>query len=130
MIYVLLNIASLCIALAAAETLHGIIRAAIIVPRIGKKAALKVSIFSGSILAFVVCYYFVPKIGISDSMHLLGIGFILAIFMASFDIALAKIVLKRPVSKSINDFNPRTGNYLIFGLALLIAYPLLVMLVR
>lgn len=130
MIYVFLNIIALCIALAAAETLHGIFRAAILVPRIGKKVALKVSIVSGSVLAFFVCYYFVPRIGVSDNFQLIGIGLISALFMAGFDIALAKIVLKRPVHKSLNDFNPKSGNYLIIGLALLITYPYLVMLIN
>ena len=130
MTYVILNIVYFCIALAATETLHGIFRAAVLVPRIGKKSALKVSIISGSILAFAVCYIFIPKIGISDNLYLFGIGLVAAIFMASFDVVLAKIILKRPISRSVKDFNPKTGNYLIFGLLLLMTFPIVVMFIK
>ena len=57
MSYLTLEIVSLCIMLMSVETLHGIARAAILVPRIGKKTALKLSIISGSVLAFIVCYF-------------------------------------------------------------------------
>jgi hypothetical protein len=130
MLYATLNVLALCIALAAFETLHGIVRAAILVPRVGKKSALRISIFSGSILAFLVCYYFVPKIGSTDTVQLLGVGLVAALFMALFDVSFARVVLKRPLASSLRDFNPATGNYLIYGLLFLIVCPLLVMNIR
>lgn len=115
-----------CLALASAETLHGIVRAAVLVPRIGKKRALKISIVTGSLLAFGVSYYFVPRLGASDPLGLLGIGVSAAIFMAGFDVALAHWVLRRPFKRCFDEFNPATGNYLSIGLFLLVFYPLAV----
>ncbi|MCZ2407310.1 MAG: hypothetical protein LC097_11360 [Burkholderiales bacterium] len=124
------RILALCIALAGVETLHGIFRATVLVPRIGKSRALKLSIVTGSALAFGVCYLLVPGIGVVKSAGLLAIGLVLALFMAGFDIALAKMLLRQPWAKVFQDFDPRTGNYLSFGLLLLVFFPYAVMNMR
>ena len=121
-----IRIAALCIVLASVETLHGIARAALLVPHIGKRKALKVSIVTGSVLAFCVCYFLVPGIAIKSDAGLLALGVGLAAFMASFDILLGKLLMKKSWRKIAQDFNPATGNYLIYGLVLLISYPWLV----
>jgi len=123
----LIQLAALCVLLAAAETLHGIVRAAVLVPRIGKKTALKVAIVTGSLLAFALCWWRVPAMGTTAMLPLLGIGAVLALFMAAFDIALSRWLLRRPWSRVLEDFNPATGNYLLFGLLLLASFPWLVM---
>lgn len=126
----ILRVVSLCVVLAGVETLHGIARATLLVPRIGKKRALKVSIVSGSALAFGVCYLLVPGIGLTGAGELFGVGLLLALFMAGFDISLARLLLKLPWQKVFRDFDPRTGNYLSFGLLLLVCFPYLVMKLR
>ncbi len=122
-----LQLLSLCVLLAAAETLHGIFRAAVLVPRIGKKQALKVAIVTGSLLAFVLCWWRVPALGVVATGPLLAIGGVLAVFMAAFDILLGRWLLKRPWSRAFEDFNPAGGNYLLFGIVLLAVFPLIVM---
>ena len=111
-----LQIVSLCVLLASAETLHGIARTVWVVPRLGKVRALKLAIVTGSLLAFAVCVWRVPGIGLrGDAAHLaLGLG--LAAFMAGFDIAMGMWVLRKPLAKVLPDFNPATGNYLLYGL--------------
>ncbi len=130
MLNILINIISLCIMLASVETLHGIVRAAILVPRVGKKKALEISIITGSLLAFAVCYFMVPSVGLTRLMPLLALGFTLALFMASFDALLGRLLLKRPWRKIAQDFNPTTGNYLLYGLLFLVITPVLVMQTR
>lgn len=124
------RVAALCVALAGAETLHGIFRAVVLVPRIGKKQALKVSIVSGTALAFAVCYFLVPGIGITATAGLLVVGLVLALFMATFDIVLGRTLLRLPWAKILRDFDPRTGNYLSVGLVLLVFMPYAVMQLR
>lgn len=58
-----LRLASLCILLASAETLHGIARTILLAPVVGKALAIKLSVVSGTLLAFGLCYFFVPSIG-------------------------------------------------------------------
>ena len=113
--------------LASVETLHGIVRTIFVVPKIGNKRAKQYSIISGTLLAFAVCYIMVPWLDINVEYQLILIGLVLAVFMATFDIMLAKFVVKLKWESIINDFNPAKGNYLIFGLILLIIIPYVVM---
>lgn len=123
----IVRVLSLCIVLAGAETLHGIFRATVLVPRIGKQHALRLSIVSGSALAFVICWWLVPPLGLTAPGELLLVGLTLSAFMASFDAVLGRWLMRRPWRKVLDDFNPATGNYLLFGLMLMVGYPWLVM---
>ncbi|MEY3299303.1 MAG: hypothetical protein RLZZ597_2563 [Cyanobacteriota bacterium] len=125
-----LNIAALCVTLAGVETLHGILRNALVAPRIGTKRAKKLSLISGTILLFIVCYLWVPKLGLSNSGSLLALGLLLAIFMALFDMLLGRYAIKLRWRVILKDFDPRQGNYLLFGLLVLVFIPLVVMALR
>lgn len=112
--------------LAGVETLHGIARTVLLVPRIGKERALKLSIVSGSLLAFAVCSWLVPGVGLTGMREHVVLGLCLAAFMAAFDLAMGRWLLRRSWSKALQDFNPATGNYLVFGLGLLVCMPAVV----
>jgi high-affinity Fe2+/Pb2+ permease len=119
----LLRIAALCVVLASAETLHGIARTTLIVPRIGKERAIKLSALTGTLLAFGICYLLVPGIGLQSAQSHLLLGVVLAVFMASFDIAVGKWLMHKAWAKIWPDFNPSTGNYLLYGLLSLCFIP-------
>lgn len=121
-----IRIVSLCVVLAGAETLHGIVRTTVITPRIGKERAIKLSALTGTLLASAICWLLVPGVELqSPAAHLLlGIG--LAAFMASFDIAIGRWLMRKSWAKIWPDFNPRTGNYLLYGLLALCLIPLAV----
>ena len=116
----------LCVLLASAETLQGIVRAAVLVPRLGKKTALKISAITGSLLAFLLCAWMIPKTSLNSAAGLLLAGVILAAFMALFDVLIGRRVMKLSWEKIGRDFNPANGNYLSIALLLLITYPWLV----
>ncbi|MBU2039028.1 MAG: hypothetical protein KKH95_07775 [Gammaproteobacteria bacterium] len=116
----------LCVLLASAETLQGIVRAAVLVPRLGKKTALKISAITGSLLAFLLCAWMIPKTSLNSAADLLLAGVILAAFMALFDVLIGRWVMKLNWEKIGRDFNPANGNYLSIALLLLITYPWLV----
>ncbi len=121
---------SLCVMLAGFETLHGIARTVWLAPRLGKQRALRWSIVSGSALAFGVCWWRVPGFGLHTPAEWLALGAGAALFMASFDVALAHWLLRRPWSRAFDDLNPATGNLLCFGLVWLSVAPWLVMVLR
>ena len=121
---------ALCIVLAGAETLHGIARSMFVVPRLGKERALKLSILSGTALAFGICYLLVPGIGLRGTLPHLALGLVLALFMAGLDLLMGRLVMRRPWSKALADFNPATGNLLVFGLAALVFVPTVVAFLR
>lgn len=120
------RMAALCLALASAETLHGIARITLVVPRIGKELANRLSVVSGTLLALGICWMLVPGIGLqSTSAHLLlGLG--LSAFMAGFDVAIGKLLMRKSWAKIWSDFDPRSGNYLLLGLIALAFIPVLV----
>jgi O-antigen/teichoic acid export membrane protein len=126
----LFRIAALCVLLACAETLHGIARIKLVIPLVGKERAIKLSAVTGTLLALAICWVLVPGIGLASAgAHLLlGVG--LAAFMAGFDIAIGKWLMRKSWAKIWPDFDPRTGNYLLFGLLALCVIPLAVWLAR
>lgn len=121
-----IRIIALCIVLAGAETLHGIARIKLIIPRIGKDRAVKLSAFTGTLLALAICWALVPDIGFRSSEAHLILGLGLAAFMAAFDIAIGRWLMRKSWVKIWPDFDPRSGNYLLFGLLGLSVGPLLV----
>lgn len=125
-----LRVAALCLLLAAAETLHGIARTVLVVPRLGKARALALSALTGSLLAFALCWIYVPGLGLQGALAhgLLGLG--LAGFMAAFDVAVGRLLMRKPLAKIWPDFDPRTGNFLAFGLLSLALAPWLVSVLR
>ncbi len=122
----LLRVISLCVVLAGAETLHGIARTVWVIPRIGKERALKLSALTGSALAFVICWLLVPPMQLQGTLAHLALGGMLAAFMAAFDLAIGRFVMRKAWHKLWPDFNPATGNYLLYGLLFLGVAPLLV----
>lgn len=124
----LLRIGALCVSLAGAEALHGIARTTLVVPRLGKDRALKLSAFTGTLLALAICWVLVPGIGLrSAGVHLL-LGIFLASFMAGFDVAVGRWLMRKSWAKIWPDFKPATGNYLLYGLVALCFIPLAVWL--
>ena len=75
---------SLCMALASAEMLHGIARIRYLIPGVGKPNAQKISIVTGTLLAFAVCYLFIPAMGLTTHTAALALGAFLAAFMGFF----------------------------------------------
>jgi len=126
MIELPLRILSLCIALAGAETIHGIVRMRVLVPRVGFKIAQRISIITGSLLASFLCFLFVPPMGLQARIHLLALGALLSTFMAAFDIIIGRFAARRPWRTVMSDFNPKNGNLLLFGLIWLVFSPWIV----
>lgn len=126
----LTRVLALAVVLACAETLHGIARTVLVVPRMGKERAIKLSALTGSALAFGICSLLVPPMGLDGVAPLLGLGVFLAVFMAAFDIAVGRWLMRKAWHKIWPDFNPATGNYLLWALLFLCGAPLLVMCLR
>lgn len=127
MIELSLRVLALCLALSGAEMLHGIARVRFLVPKIGKRRAQQVSIVTGCLLAFFVCWWIVPTLGVTGRAPLLGLGLWLALYMASFDAAVGRLVMKRSWKVVAEDFNPFRGNYLLVGCIVLVFIPTVVM---
>lgn len=127
---VALKLLCLAVALAGTETLHGILRTLLLNPRLGVAWAKRVSVFSGSALALLVCWLLVPWLELEGSGALLLVGGFLALFMAAFDLVLGRFVVHLPWHIVLADFDLRRGNLLMIGLAFLVICPWLAMRLR
>jgi hypothetical protein len=127
---VIVKVLCICIVTAAVETLHGIVRNTFVSPRIGHRLAKRLSLISGSLLAFGVCYLLVPWTGVGGTGQLLFMGVTIALFMLLFDIVLGRSVLKLPWKVVLADLDVLHGGYLLLGLAALAASPLAAMYLR
>ena len=119
----LVRIGALCVVLACAETLHGIVRIKLVIPRIGKERAVKLSALTGTLLALTICFLLVPDISLPSARAHLFLGLFLAGFMASFDIAIGRWLMRKSWRNIWPDFNPNSGNYLLYGLLALCVIP-------
>ncbi len=97
-----------------------------VIRRIGKERAIKLSALTGTVLALVICWLLVPGINLQSAGAHLLLGVVLAGFMASFDIVIGKWLMRKSWAKIWPDFNPKTGNYLLCGLLALCFIPLVV----
>ena len=89
----------------------------------GALRAQQIAIVTGSLLALSVCVALVPPMGLRGRWPLLGLGLILSVFMAGFDMVIARFAMRRPWRLVLRDFDPRQGNLLVFGLAFLLFAP-------
>lgn len=63
----------------------------------------------------------------SDALiRIMALCVVLAAFRAAFDIGIGMLLLRKPWRKVAPDSDPRTGNYLSFGLAFLVVVPWMV----
>lgn len=126
---------ALALLLAGTETLNGMARLRWLVPRLGGRRAQRVSLLSGSILAFLLISLALPSLSLPvqplpSSMALVLLGLALAAFMAAYDAALGRWVFQRSWRAVLQDFNPAHGNTLVLGVVVLSLSPLLASLLR
>ena len=118
------------ILVASGETLNGIGRTLYLNRRVGALKAKKISIIPAVILCLIICYFYVPIIGITTDKELLLLGISLSAFMLLFDVILGKFVMKAKLSIIFNDLNIFKGNLLAVGLILMAFCPLLAIKLR
>ncbi len=115
-----------CVCLACGEVLNGILRLRYLVRWLGKARAQVASVATGLLLGTAVCAYFAPYWGLQSSTGLAAMGVGLSAFMAAFDVAVGRWLMRRNWPQIATDFDPRSGNCLSVGLLLLCGVPWLV----
>lgn len=113
------------ILVASGETLNGIGRTLYLNRRVGAVKAKRMSIIPAIILCLIICYVYVPIIGITTDKGLLLLGISLSVFMLFFDVILGKFVMKAKLSVILDDLNIFKGNLLGVGLIIMAFCPLL-----
>lgn len=118
------------LAIAVAETVHGIFRVKLLNCRLGDRRARRVGVFTGSVLILALGWFTVPWIGPADDAESLLLGALWLVLMASFDVAFGRLCLHLSWRRIASDFDVRKGNLLALGMIVLFATPLAIARLR
>jgi hypothetical protein len=109
--------------IAAAESVHGILRVTLLQPRLGELPARQVALVSGALVIVVIATLTIRWIGAAGVRQQLALGALWLALMVVFDIAVGRSVFGYPWSRIAADFNPVAGGYLGAAMLVLLVAP-------
>lgn len=124
-IYTIIKIVCFYVLIAAGETLNGIARMVYLNKHLGVMSAKRISMLSALSLCLLICYFYVPIMGIATDEGLVFLGMSLSTFMLVFDIILGRYVAKAKWSAILDELNIFKGNLLAVGMVVMAFCPLL-----
>ena len=124
-LHLAVKIVCLYVLVAAGETLNGILRTLYLNKRFGAASAKRIAMLPALLLCLLICYLYVPTLGISTDTGLVFLGISLAAFMLFFDIVMGRCVARASWSAILDDFNIFKGNLLAAGMVVMAFCPLL-----
>jgi len=116
--------------LIAAEILHGIARAVLLVPYVGLFRSNQIGVFTGSVIILAIALVFVRWMGSSRSSQLLWIGMMWAVLTLAFEISFGRLVVGVTWERLLSDYNVLEGGLLPLGMIVLVLSPLVAGKVR
>lgn len=121
----MLKLVCFYVLVAASETLNGIVRTIYLNKHLGVMSAKRISMLPALLLCLLICYFYVPLMGITTDTGLVFLGISLSAFMLVFDIIMGRYVAKARWSAILDDFNILKGNLLAVGMVVMAFCPLL-----
>ena len=123
--YNITKIACFYALVASGETLNGIARTVFLNKHLGIMSAKRLSMLSALSLCLLICYFYVPILGITTEKGLVLLGMSLSFFMLAFDITIGRFVAKAQWSAILDELNIFKGNLLAVGMVVMAFCPLL-----
>jgi hypothetical protein len=111
--------------LIGAESVHGVLRTALLTPRIGDFAARQAGVLTGSVLILALAYLTVPLIRASRSRELLWVGLLWVALTVLFEAGLGHFVLGISWETFFSDYKIGRGGLMPIGLVILALAPLI-----
>jgi len=109
--------------IAAAETVHGILRVMFLQPRLGDLAARQAALISGALLIVVIATLTIRWIGPVGVRQQLALGALWLALMVAFDVAIGRLAFGYSWPRIGADFNPAAGGYLGVAMLVLLVAP-------
>lgn len=109
----------------AVETAHGVLRALLLVPIVGDFSARQLSVFTGSLLIFIVTLLLIKWIDAKSALQLIMVGALWVILTILFEVMLGRLVLDLSWDRITEDYDITRGGLLGFGLMFMLVSPLL-----
>jgi hypothetical protein len=109
--------------IAAAETVHGVLRIAYLQPRLGDLAARQMALVSGALIIVVIATLTIRWIGAVGVRRQMALGTLWLALMVAFDLAVGRFVFGYSWQRIGADFNPVAGGYLGMAMLVLLVAP-------
>ncbi|MBX3294049.1 MAG: hypothetical protein KF881_14270 [Acidobacteria bacterium] len=108
----------------ALETVHGILREALLSPIVGGFTARRIAFFIGLGLIFAVSLVFIRWINARTVSQLLAVGAMWMVLTFSFELGLG-FLLGLSSERILEDYDVTRGGFMAFGMLFLLFAPLL-----
>jgi hypothetical protein len=109
--------------IAVTESVHGTLRQLFLAPLIGDFRARQISVFTGSVLIFLVGLLLIRWIGASRTRTLLGIGLLWLVLTLLFEITVGRL-LGMDWQRILADYDLGRGGLMLIGMVVLLLAPL------
>ncbi len=103
-------------ALIVAEIVHGILRAIVLVPRVGEFRSNQIGVFTGSAIILVIAYVTIRWVGARRSLDLLLVGFVWRVFTVGFEFLFGRFVVRLTWEQILAGYNMAEGGLMPLGL--------------
>lgn len=111
------------LAIVAVESLHGVARELWIAPLVGDLRARQLAVLTGSALVVAVATACSRWLGARRGTELAAVGVAWVASTIAFELALGRLVLGLPWERLTEDYDPRRGGLLAFGMLVLALAP-------
>jgi len=105
------------------ETVHGVLRTTLLVPRVGDVPARQIGVFSGSLLVLAVTYLSMGWLRLDRGRERIAVGILWALLTLAFELVLGRLVLGYPWSRLTADYDLAHGGLMSLGLLVMIFAP-------
>ncbi len=106
------------------ETLHGLLRGLLLVPRVGEEMAGRIGWPIGLVIVLGISLALAPWMAIRDTSALLRLGGLWAVLTLIFEITIG-LLRGLDLPRLMAEFNPLAGGLAIYSLAIMFLAPLL-----
>lgn len=112
-----------CLVIAMAETIHGILRVRLLNRRVGDHRARQIGVGTASLIILAIAWLTVPWIAPASRGDALAVGGLWLAVMLAFEVSLGRFVFHAAWDRILADFDLRRGGLLGFGMLVLAAAP-------
>ncbi len=108
------------------ETVHGILREALLKPLVGDFRARQIAVFTGMCLIFVIVLFFAKWLAVSNIRDQMLVGFLWVVLTVCFEIGLGLAVFGLSYERLLEDYDISRGGLMGIGLLFLFLVPWIV----
>jgi len=109
--------------LMAAEIVHGIARAVLLVPHVGLFRSNQIGVFSGSLIILLVTRCFIRWIGEARARRLLAVGVFWGVLTLAFELSFGRFVAGASWQQLLADYDMPHGGLMPLGICALVLSP-------